>query len=236
MRPPLSRRSLVAVAGTVVGGALVLGAVHFTGGHAAPAGGNAGRPEPRAGLVSAPPVSFAGVTWRDYHSVLLPYSADGPRESGDGPTFGFARTPSGALLAAVHIVVRAHALWGPRVFEPTIRNQVIGPDVVVLLEATQHAYESRRGDRPFGEALGRAYMVLEGYRWLGYTPRAATVDLVTAGPGDSDVTVRAVARVQVRWENGDWRVLAPPGGAWGGSAVSVPSAEEYVRFPHGGGR
>ncbi|OLT31885.1 hypothetical protein BJF79_08820 [Actinomadura sp. CNU-125] len=167
--------------------------------------------------------------------MLLPYAADGPRESGGGLAFGFARTPHGALLAAVHIVVRAHALWGPRVFEPTIRNQVIGPDVPTLLESTQASYESRRGDRPFGAALGRAYVVLEGFRWLGYSPRSASLDLVSAGPGDSDVTVRAATRVQLRWENGDWRVLAPPGGSWGGSAVSVPSADGYVRFPQAGG-
>ncbi|MFD0906089.1 hypothetical protein, partial [Actinomadura sediminis] len=216
-------------------GALVLGAVQFTDESATPVAQRVARPEPQAVLVSAPPVSFAGVAWRDYHGVLLPHAADGPRESGDGPAFGFARSPRGALLAAVHIVVRAHALWGPRVFEPTIRNQVIGPDTAALLEATQRSYDRHRGDRPYGEALGRAYMVVEGFRWLGYSPRSATLDLVTAGPGDSNVTVRAAIRVQVRWENGDWRVVAPPGGSWGGSAVSIASADGYGRFPRGGG-
>ncbi|MEV5831471.1 hypothetical protein AB0L25_38475 [Spirillospora sp. NPDC052242] len=231
----MSKRALMAVAGTVVGGTLVLGAARCTNESAPPAAQRVAHPEPQAVLVSAPPVSFAEVAWRDYHGVLLPYSADGPRRTDDGQGFGFARSPRGALLAAVHIVVRAHALWGPRVFEPTIRNQVIGPDTAALLEATQRSYERHRGDRPYGEALGRTYMVLEGFRWLGYSPGSATLDLVTAGPGDSDVTVRAATRVQVRWENGDWRVVAPPGGAWHGSAVSIASAEGYVRFPRGGG-
>lgn len=222
------------MAGTVVGGALVLGAVQLTGDSSTSDGHHVvRRPEPRVGIVSAPPVSFAGVAWRDYHGVLLPYAAEGPRQAAGGVAFEFARSPQGALLAAVHIVVRAHALWGPDVFEPTIRNQVIGPDAVALLEATHEAYQSKRGDRPYGQALGRAYTVLEGYRWLGYSSQAASLDLVTAGPGDSDVTVRAVARVQVRWENGDWRVLAPPGGMWSGAAASIASAAGYIRFPHG---
>src|SRR6476469_4685269 len=54
-------------------------------------------------LVSAPQVSFTGVMWRDYHGVLLPYAPDdGPRETGGDLALGFARTPRGALLAAIH--------------------------------------------------------------------------------------------------------------------------------------
>ncbi|TDE22062.1 hypothetical protein [Actinomadura sp. 6K520] len=186
-------------------------------------------------LASAPQVPFTGMMWRDYHGVLLPYSADdGPRDTANDLATGFARTPRGALLAAVHIVVRANVRWGPKVFEPTIEDQVIGPDAEALLAAAREAYEELRGDRPDGEALGRGYVVLEGFRWQGYSPAAASVDLVSAGPGDSDVTVRAVTRVQVQWQGGDWRVVGPPGGTWAGSAAPVDSTDGYVRFPGGG--
>ncbi|TDB88034.1 hypothetical protein [Actinomadura sp. 7K534] len=186
-------------------------------------------------LLGAPQVSFTGVAWRDYHGVVLPYSADdGPRDAGDDLAKGFARTPRGALLAAVHIVVRANVRWGPKVFEPTIEEQVIGPDAEALLVAAREAYEELRGDRPDGDALGRGYVVLEGFRWQGYSPAAASVDLVSAGPGDSEVTVRAVTRVQVQWQGGDWRVVGPPGGTWAGSAAPVESTDGYVRFPGGG--
>jgi hypothetical protein len=187
-------------------------------------------------VVAAPPVSFAGMTWRDYHGVTLPYSAaDGPHSTGGDLASGFARTPSGALLAAVHVAVRANAQWGPRVFEPTITKQVIGPDAPTLLATTRQLYGKRRGKLKDGTALGRAYVVLEGFRWQGYSPDTASLDLISAGPGDSDMTVRAVTRVQLQWQNDDWRVIAPPGGTWGGAAASIPSADGYIRFPNGGG-
>ncbi|NKZ03327.1 hypothetical protein [Actinomadura latina] len=187
-------------------------------------------------MVTAPQVSFAGVVWRDYHGILLPYSPqDGPRDTGGDLAAGFARTPRGALLAAVHIAVRASMQWGTKVFEPTIEQQVIGPDTDVLRDSTRDAYEQHRGDRKDGEPLGRGYGVLEGFRWLGYTPEAASLDLLSAGPGDSDVTVRAVTRLQLRWQDGDWRVVAPPGGTWAGTAAPIKSLDGYVRFPSGSG-
>jgi hypothetical protein len=188
-------------------------------------------------VVAAPTVLFAGMAWRDYHGVALPYSAtDGPRNTSGDLASGFARTPSGALLAAMHVAVRGNAQWGPKVFEPTILKQVIGPDTSALLAATRQLYVKRRGKLKDGAALGRAYVVLEGFRWQGYSPDAASLDLVSAGPGDSDMTVRAVTRIQLQWQDNDWRVIAPPGGTWGGAAASITSADGYVRFPNGGSR
>ncbi|GAA1837743.1 hypothetical protein GCM10009735_86300 [Actinomadura chokoriensis] len=230
------RRRVIAV--SVVGGGVLLGMAAPSVFRTAPtptpvivrATADAGE------LVSAPQVSFAGVSWRDYHGVLLPYSAhDGPRDTEGGLAAGFARTPRGALLAAVHIAVRAGMQWGTEVFGPTIQRQVIGPDTDVLMDSTRETYEKHRGDRRDGEPLGRGYVVLEGFRWLGYSPAVASVDLLSAGPGDSDVTVRAVTRLQLRWQDGDWRVVAPPGGTWAGTAAPIKSLDGYVRFPHGSG-
>lgn len=194
------------------------------------------RPATHVGqLVVTPEVSFATVSWQDFHGVGLPYSTgDGPRSLNGGRAVGFARTPLGALLAAVHIAVRANPQWGPKVFEPTIGDQVIGPDAEALLASTREAYDRLRGDRPDGAELGRGYVVLEGFRWLAYSSQVACVDLVSAGPGDSDVTVRAVTRIQLHWQDGDWRVVGPPGGTWAGAASALESTDGYVRFPGGG--
>ncbi|MDL4813055.1 hypothetical protein [Actinomadura opuntiae] len=234
-----ARRTGGLVLAAIVGGGLVGVATHLTlpAPDPTPHIPQTSTPPPPSDrrVVAAPPVSFAGMTWRDYHGVTLPYSAaEGPRDTSGDLAARFARTPSGALLAAVHVAVRANAQWGPKVFEPTITKQVIGPDASTLLAATQQLYDKRRGKLRDGVALGRAYVVLEGFRWQGYSADTASLDVVSAGPGDSDMTVRAVTRIQLQWQNNDWRVIAPPGGTWGGAAASITSADGYVRFPNGG--
>jgi hypothetical protein len=235
-----ARRTGGLLLAAIVGGGLVGAATHLTlpapdpTPHITRASTPPSPPDMR--VVAAPPLSSAEMTWRDYHGVTLPYSTgDGPRSTDGDLASGFARTPSGALLAAAHIAVRANAQWGPKVFEPTIAKQVIGPDASTLLATTRQLYDKRHEKLREGAALGRAYAVLEGFRWQGYSPDAASLDLVSAGPGDSDMTVRAVTRIQLHWQNNDWRVIAPPGGTWGGAAASIPSADGYVRFPNGGG-
>ena len=54
----------------------------------------------------------------------------------------------------------------------------------------------------------------EAFRWASWSPADATVELVSAGPGNGGGTVMASTRVEVVWSGGDWRVLAPPGGDW----------------------
>jgi hypothetical protein len=79
--------------------------------------------------------------------------------------------------------------------------------------------------------VARAYAVEEAFRFDGYTADDATVDIVSAGPGDNGTTVRAATRIEVEWLSGDWRVVAPPGGDWGNSAIPVTSLSGYTTFP-----
>ncbi|GAA2614064.1 hypothetical protein SMC26_24005 [Actinomadura fulvescens] len=186
---------------------------------------------------TAPRISLTDLSRQDYGGIRLPWSAsDGPHNTKEGAASGFAQSPRGALLAAIHITVRANAVWGPQVFEQTISRQVTGPEVSELLTQTREAYEQQRqrGRLPYGRALGRAYVAIEAFRWLGYTPTIANLDLLTAGPGDSDVTVRAVTRVQLQWLHGDWRVVGPPDGDWAATATPITSTNGYSYFPANG--
>ena len=56
-----------------------------------------------------------------------------------------------------------------------------------------------------------------------------------AGPGSQGVTIRASTRVEVVWQGGDWRVVAPPGGDWGNAAARLSSLGGYTIFPGQGG-
>jgi hypothetical protein len=157
----------------------------------------------------------------------------GPHDTSGGLASGFADTPLGALLAALNIGVRANAQWGPAIFGPTIRDQVTGADAPTLLANCQSAYgqASQAAHLTGGQPLGNAYVTEEAFRWIAYTPADAIVDLVSAGPGSQGETVRAVTRVEVVSDGGDWRVIAPPGGDWGNSADQLSSLEGYTTFP-----
>ena len=85
-----------------------------------------------------------------------------------------------------------------------------------------------------GQPAGRGYAVEAGFRFAGYTPAGAAVDIATEGPGSGGATVMVATRVQVVWLRGDWRVVAPPGGDWANSASVISSLTGYTTFPNEG--
>ena len=202
--------------------------------------GNTAPPPSAAGMSQSPgqplvtAADLAGLRRTDFYGVELPASPSaGPMHERGGLAWGFADTPLGALLAAVNIGVRANAQWGPGIFTPTVRRQVTGPGTAALLAGCQAAYQSERlaaGVRA-GEPLGRAYVSEEAFRWVVYSPAAATVDIVSAGPGSQGATVRAVTQIEVTWSGGDWQVIAPVSGEWGNSAAPLTALRGYTAFP-----
>jgi hypothetical protein len=192
------------------------------------------------GQPQVPRMNLASVQWSSFYGVELPVSAQaGPFSTSGGVAAGFAHTPLGALLAAVNIGVRANAQWGPQIFTAVIRRQVTGPDAAALLAACQAAYDqaAQSGHIVGGQPLGTVHVTEQAFRWITYTPAAAILDLVSAGPGDSGTTVRASVQMEAVWDGGDWKAVAPPGGDWGNSAAALSSLAGYTAFPgQGGGR
>lgn len=190
------------------------------------------RPSPAAsGPVTpvTPAVDLSGVRWAGFHGYRLPVSAQaGPRATAGNLASGFADTPLGALLAVINIAARTAWQFGPAVFGPTIQDQVTGPYQAQMLSEDQDSYATDATEIP---SIG-ARSVIAGYQWAGYTPADATVDIAEAGPvGDRGATEYVATQVQAQWLNGDWRVVAPPGGDWGNSAVQIPSLGNYIAFP-----
>jgi len=176
----------------------------------------------------------AALSWTSFHGIALPASAqDGPRRTRGGLAWGFSDTRRGALLAAVNIAVRTAAQWGPAVYQPTIRNQVTGTYAGALLKADAAGYAALRSDGHVGagQPAGRGYAAETAYRFTAYTPGAATVEIVTTGPGSGSAPVTAVTRISLAWLRGDWRVIAPPGGNWANSAAAATSLTGYTTFP-----
>jgi len=120
-----------------------------------------------------------------------------------------------------------------------IRGQVTGPDAAALLTGCQAAYDqaAQSDGVTGGQPLGTVDVTEQAFRWITYTPAAAILDLVSAGPGSNGATVRASVQMEVVWDGGDWKVVAPPGGDWGNSAAELSSLAGYTAFPgQGGGR
>jgi hypothetical protein len=173
----------------------------------------------------------------DYHGIELPVSIqDGPRYMRKSLAWGFADNPSGALLAAVNIVVRTAAVWGPAIYQPTIRDQVTGPAAGALLAADASEYAALRSAARVepGQPAGRGYATEAGSRFAAYKSAVATVDVVAEGPGTGNSTVLVATRIEVVWRHGDWRVVAPPGGDWAHSATVISSLTGYTLFTNQG--
>lgn len=206
---------------------------HHRSHHAAPRHRKVIHPTPTNRDRSRPAATTPHLTWTSFHGIGLPGStATGPRHTRNGLASGFTDTAPGALVAAINIGVRTAAQWGPAIFRPTITSQVTGPDAPSLLRAETTAYNQLRAAdhlRP-GQPAGSSHAVEAGYRFVSYTAAAATIDIVTAGPGATGAVLTAT-RIEVVWRAGDWRVVAPPGGNWASAATVISSLAGYTAFP-----
>ncbi|HXL87952.1 MAG TPA: hypothetical protein VN969_03040 [Streptosporangiaceae bacterium] len=182
-------------------------------------------PAAAAGIPVTPVTDVSGLRWVNDQGYLLPESAQaGPGVTNDGLASRFADTPLGALVAMINIAARTAWEFGPSVFQPTIDYHVTGPDASEMLSLDQDAYGNGTGQ------AGGPYARITGYQWAGYTPSDATADLAEEGPVDG-VTTYAAIQIQAQWINGDWRVVAPPGGDWANSATEIGSLNGYLTFP-----
>ena len=152
----------------------------------------ASQPEAPAPLTTAPP----GVNWQDFQGVALPTSrTDGPARV-DGPVHaGFAQTPTGALLAAAQIRVRALAT----------------PNVPDLLRVVDAQFAPGPGKTAYRERIAAVtdtspppggYTQYVGFRYLSYSPNLAVISLASQG---SSGVLRA-STATVRWLEDDWRL------------------------------
>lgn len=161
------------------------------------------------------------VTYSDVYGAQVPSSPAGPKKTPGGRAIGFDRSPAGAVLAAINIFARVESRPGPGVFEPTIQEQVVGPDKDKLLAKAQADYSAgaTRGTSPDGAlsvAIDEARpnrVGLWAYRVETYDDSSASVNVLLRQlvPGTSSYAYFNFPFV-VRWIDGDWRLVAPLNG------------------------
>jgi hypothetical protein len=194
---------------------------------------------PETGTASGPaqPGKRAAVRWSTVAGARVPVSeASGPFDSHNGRARGFAHTQLGAVLAAANISVRLSPQAGPSVFEPTVHEQVAGPDADALLEQLEEDYQAARAQLglPYGASAGRLYSTTIGFQAEMQGTDAATVRLLIEGPGHDGGSVLVSLATLVQWTGADWLLQAPNRGDWNTDAAVVTDSSGYTRFPDGG--
>jgi hypothetical protein len=181
---------------------------------------------PPSRTAASPPTapSPPTVTWEERAQLRLPVSGSaGPRVLTDTTSAGFARTPEGALIAAVHISRRlgsgttdaARAAHIEEHFLPGAHRDLL----VARFTGPDYASSPKGVPNP-----------LVGYVHRSYTAEEAVISLVVgnAGVGSGTVPYYAITYT-LRWRDGDWKMEAPPGGSL--MSISAPLDTPMVSWP-----
>jgi hypothetical protein len=179
-------------------------------------------PEQAAPAVTVPTTPPPDVTWQVWRTLALPVSRTaGPREISGDAASGFARTPTGALLAAVQAASRKVAAG-----EPGWRQVA---DAMIAPGPGRDAWIAARGRvRHHDEPVPGTFAQVAGFQFVSYTPTDAVVQLASRNADGSF----GVVALHVAWLDGDWRlVLAPDGG----DATSKQRAASLAGFVPWGG-
>lgn len=190
-------------------------------------------PDPEQEQAQEPePTEFRWPTdlgWERVAGIDVPVSAsDGPRNRNLGLAKEYGHTPAGAVLAALHLIVRTSYQVGAAVWEPTLRDQVVGPDAAAY---TAEVRADHKAALRKGEPADRIYAAIVGVRVDAYSAEAASMRVLIEAPTGTG-TARAAALAQVAWSDNDWRLVAPPRGDWSTVRTPVPAdAAGYTALP-----
>lgn len=203
--------------------------------------GSAGRQAPAEG--AAPPAEadvLAGdrIDWVRRCGVDLPESQrHGPNGVDGDRRYGFTRDAGGAVVAAAHLLVQVSPQVGPDVFMPTITDQVTGPDAQALVDAVHAEYEQavETTGVPYGQPVCPIYAQVVGYVVDSHTAQATSLRLLAKGAGTDGSPQLVALLVQLSWEDGDWRLVAPPMGDWSrmSTLLAASAAESFTPLGSG---
>jgi hypothetical protein len=162
---------------------------------------------PPAAAATPPTAAPPGVTWALVGQAAVPASAsEGPARLSGCVASGFAHTPTGALIAAAQISTRSGYSAGRSCWEPTITGQfTTSADREALLTRLKDADAQGQPGAAPGELAQ-----LVAFRFMSYTASTAVVGLIRRSPQGG----LAQTTLTLTWVDGDWKLVAPPGGQW----------------------
>ncbi|MEV4826490.1 hypothetical protein [Micromonospora sp. NPDC049274] len=215
-RPPWTRPGFIASAALVL--IVVIAGVVVAIASGDDDDGTAGTPPPATPAPSGatppqdlptavPTTAPAGVRWELVGQTAVPVSSTaGPNVISGGTAAGYAHTPEGALMAAAQLMVRSAPSAGRDSWQPTVLGQFVSSsDREQLLAALR--------DNPDDSSDPGELSQIAGYQYQSYTPDTAVIGLVLRAPSAGTPRYH-VLTLTLLWRDGDWRMQAPPGGAW----------------------
>lgn len=185
----------------------------------------------RSPVFTLPTPPAPEILWVSVAGVQVPISRHhGPHITTGHRAAGYSRSPEGAAVAGVNVLVRASPTAGPASFDAVLASQLTGANLPTLRQTTHDQYEQLRLARGIreGEPIleARTAARVRGYIFDGYSHSAgrATVRVVLDSE-DLAASGRLVTfRLSLVWDHDDWRVIAPPRGDWGAVASALGSA------------
>jgi len=138
----------------------------------------------------------------------------GPGEDVDGLRTCYARTPTGALLAAANVAAMGSS---PQLVERMTEE-------MTAKGAGRDAALKRLEADAAPEIPGGVRYQIRGFRLLEYTGTEASVDLALGV--DGGLTGSFV--LDLRWEDGDWKVVLTEDGGLGSLPAPVPDLTGYT--------
>lgn len=165
---------------------------------------------------SEPPTT----NWELVGTIATPTAPEtyGPGRVEDGLRTCYARSPLGALYAAVNFVATTSA---PDQREQLIRQlAAAGPGRDAALAAL-----AAEGEQ---SSDGSSSTQVVGFSFLNYDEDSTTVDLALRGFSAGGAAGLAHLPLTLRWEGGDWKVVLPEDGDLGRAIQGIPDLTGYV--------
>ncbi|MFF2025440.1 hypothetical protein ACFVW2_27015 [Streptomyces sp. NPDC058171] len=164
---------------------------------------------------TAPPKD---VSWKANGTNLVPVSKTAGPLKFDGPVwYCFARTPMGAVLAA-HSIADKFGFAGWR--EVAERQVVPGAGRDAFIADRAKEKDTPVSDQPSG-------VTYAGFAVLSYNEKEATV-MVLAGVPQNDQY--GSLSVNLRWHEGDWKVVPDPDGTLYAGGSRVDGTDGFVTW------
>lgn len=180
---------------------------------AAEAGGSVCNLPSDAEMLTAAPT---GTQWELVGSLAAPSNPEkhGPGRSENGWRTCYARSPTGALYAAVGFWAAGTAQPGAAALEKLAADTPVR--AAAIADARAQGETERVDDA--------SRFQVAGFRFLSYTADSASVDLLMRLTDGAFVNIPTT----MKWEAGDWKYVVPPDGNPGGGQVR--DIDRYVTW------